>query len=39
MAIDRGLPECAGFALGFARMVMLLSSRSDIANVSFPLDF
>ena len=37
-AIDRGLPECAGSALGFDRLVMLLSGRADIADVSFPLD-
>ncbi len=37
-AIDRGFPECAGSALGFDRLVMLLSGNSDIADISFPLD-
>lgn len=37
-AIDRGLPECAGSALGFDRLVMLLTDHADIAEISFPLD-
>ncbi|OQA87866.1 MAG: Elongation factor P--(R)-beta-lysine ligase [Lentisphaerae bacterium ADurb.Bin242] len=37
-AIDRGIPECAGSALGFDRLVMLLSDHTDIAEISFPLD-
>ncbi|MBO4633546.1 MAG: EF-P lysine aminoacylase GenX [Lentisphaeria bacterium] len=37
-AIDRGFPSCAGSALGFDRLVMLLTDHSDIADISFPLD-
>ena len=37
-AIDHGFPPCAGSALGFDRLVMLLTDRPDIADISFPLD-
>ena len=37
-AIDRGFPPCAGSALGFDRLVMLLTDHPDIADISFPLD-
>ena len=37
-AIDAGLPPCSGAALGFDRLVMLLTDKQDIAEVSFPLD-
>ncbi len=37
-AIDHGFPPCAGSALGFDRLVMLLTDHPDIADISFPLD-
>lgn len=37
-AIDHGFPSCAGSALGFDRLVMLLTDHPDIADISFPLD-
>ena len=37
-AIDAGIPPCAGAALGFDRLVMLLTDHTDIAEVAFPLD-
>lgn len=37
-AIDHGVPPCAGSALGFDRLVMLLTDHPDIADISFPLD-
>ena len=37
-AIDAGIPPCAGAALGFDRLVMLLTDHADIAEVAFPLD-
>ena len=32
-ALDCGLPECAGIALGFDRLVMLLTGAEDIEDV------
>jgi lysyl-tRNA synthetase class 2 len=32
-ALDHGLPECAGIALGFDRLVMLLTGAEDIEDV------
>lgn len=37
-AIDHGFPECAGSAMGFDRLVMLLTGNTHIQNISFPLD-
>lgn len=37
-AIDHGFPPCAGSALGFDRLVMLLTDHPDIVDISFPLD-
>ena len=37
-AIDRGFPPCAGSAMGFDRLVMLLTDHTDINEISFPLD-
>lgn len=37
-AIDAGIPPCAGAALGFDRLVMLLANRQNIADVAFPID-
>lgn len=38
-ALVHGLPDCAGVALGFDRLVMLASGASTIANVmAFPID-
>jgi len=32
-AMDRGLPDCAGIALGLDRLIMLLAGRRDIRDV------
>ncbi len=32
-ALDKGLPECSGCALGFDRLVMILTDSSDISEV------
>jgi len=38
-ALDAGLPECAGVALGFDRVLMLASGASDIGSViTFPTE-
>lgn len=35
-AIRSGIPESAGCAVGFDRLVMLLAGKNDIADVTFP---
>ena len=36
-ALDSGLPNCAGVALGLDRLLMVLADKSDIGEVlSFP---
>ena len=38
-AIDHGLPDCAGVALGVDRLIMLASGTRNIADVlAFPTD-
>ncbi|MBO5724467.1 MAG: EF-P lysine aminoacylase GenX [Lentisphaeria bacterium] len=37
-AIDHGIVPSAGSAMGFDRLVMLLTGNTHIGNVSFPLD-
>lgn len=37
-AIESGIPEASGAAMGFDRLVMLLTGAEDIGLVSFPLD-
>jgi len=38
-ALEEGMPECAGVALGVDRLIMLLSNTSNISDViSFPFD-
>lgn len=36
-AMDHGMCECSGSALGFDRLVMLLAGKDSISEVSFPL--
>jgi len=35
-ALDYGLPECAGCALGMDRLAMVMTEADDIAEVTFP---
>jgi lysyl-tRNA synthetase class 2 len=36
-ALEEGLPECAGVALGIDRLLMILTQEKDINNViTFP---
>lgn len=37
-AFDEGMPESAGSAMGFDRLVMLLAGMDEIGDVSYPLD-
>ena len=37
-AIEYGIPEASGAAMGFDRLVMLLSGAKNIGEISFPLD-
>ncbi|MFW2371669.1 MAG: EF-P lysine aminoacylase EpmA [Gammaproteobacteria bacterium] len=38
-ALDQGMPECSGVAIGLDRLLMVLSGKSHISEVlSFPLD-
>lgn len=37
-AIDHGIPQSSGCALGFDRLVMVLFGADDISQVSYPLD-
>jgi len=37
-AFDHGMPDAAGSAMGFDRLVMLLYGAEDISKVSYPLD-
>ncbi|MBS0211476.1 MAG: EF-P lysine aminoacylase GenX [Planctomycetes bacterium] len=39
VAMERGLPQCSGVALGFDRLLMLVSGKQTLADVlPFPLD-
>ncbi|MGD8925532.1 MAG: EF-P lysine aminoacylase GenX, partial [Thioalkalispiraceae bacterium] len=38
-ALEAGLPDCSGVAVGFDRLVMLVTGKQDIKEVmSFTLD-
>lgn len=37
-ALDSGMPETSGGAMGFDRLVMLLAGADDLESVSYPLD-
>ncbi len=37
-AIDAGMPDAAGGAMGFDRLVMLLAGADSLAEIAFPLD-
>jgi len=37
-ALDHGMPESTGCALGFDRLVMLIAGADSLAEVTFPLD-